>query len=133
MSRAFIYCANANAQLVAANGVINPGTIVRRYGCAFGINGDALSIEGEGYYSIDGTVTVAAAAADDLTVTLYKDGTPIPGAAATVTVETIGDIVTLPILAGIRKTCCDSGVSNITAVLSAEGTVENFALRAEKE
>lgn len=133
MSRAFVYCANMNAQLVTANGTINPGTIVRRYGCAFCLNGDALTVEGEGYYSIDGTVTVAAAAADDVTVTLYKDGVAIPGATSTVTVQTIGDIVTIPIIAGIRKTCCDSGISNITAVLSTEGTVENFAIRAEKE
>ena len=132
MSRAFIYTVNENAQAIAANGAVNPGNIVRRYGCAFGVNNDAVTIEGEGYYSIDATVIVAADAADDMTARLYKDGEPIPGAEATVTVSAIGDIVTLPVVAGIRKTCCDSGISFITCVLSAAGTVENFALRLEK-
>lgn len=133
MARAFIYVVNRNAQAVAADGVVNPGNIVRRYGCAFGVNNDAVTVEGEGYYSIDAAVTVAVEAAGDITATLYKDGEAIPGAVATVTAAQIGDLVTLPIVAGIRKTCCDSSVSFITCALSAAGTVQNYALRAEKE
>lgn len=65
-------------------------------------------------------------------MTLYENGVPIPGATATAAVATAENTVTLPIIGTIRKMCCDNGISNITAVLSAAGTVNNYAVRVEK-
>lgn len=134
MSKALLQTANTNAQTVAENGIISPGNILRRYGCNCRLNGNAIEVDGSGYYALSGTVTLAPTAAGDVTIALFKNGVAIPGATATSSVAAAGDNVTLPIDTTIREGCCCDGASQVTCVLTAgTSTVTNYSLRVEKK
>ena len=136
MSKSFIYTVNSSVQTVAADGIVNPGTVVRRFGPNLARNGNGVEARGTGYYSMEALVVCAPAAAGPITATLLKDGVPIPGATATVTAAAANDVVTIPVLGAIREMgcgCCAGGASAITCQLSAEADVQNYVFRAEKE
>ena len=131
MSRALIQTVNQSSQTVAANSIITPGSVQRRFGCNLRLSGNGIEVTGEGYYTIDGIVSVSPTAAGAVTVALYSNGAQIPGAIAYGT-GTAGDPITLPLSATIRQGCCC--VDNVTCVLiEGAGTVENIALRVVKE
>lgn len=133
MSRSLIQTINQSSQNVAANGIISLGTVLRRFGCNCRLTGDAIECGGEGYYTIDCSVTVAPTASGTVTVALYKNGAQIPGAIATTNVGTGGDSITLPINTTIRQACCCDSPDSITAVLIAgAGAVTNISVRIEK-
>lgn len=128
MSKAFIYCVNQSAQEVQENGIVNPGTVIRRFGCNLGLSGNGVEVRGDGYYQIIASVTLDPTEAGGVTVTLLEDGVPITGAIATTAGATD---VTLVIPAAIRLRCCDSA-SAITCQASAACTVSNFTIQVEK-
>ena len=134
MSRTAIYTANTSAQNVAVNGVISPGTIVRRFGQGLGLSGNAVQISCPGYYDIDASITVAPTAIGNVTVSLLKDGVPVQGATATAAVATANDPTNLKISSLIRENCaCCEGLSNLTFVLTGTASsVTNIAVVAEK-
>lgn len=133
MSKSLLQTVNVSPQTVAVNGIISPGTIVRRYGCNCNLNGNAQEIRGEGYYAIEAAVSVSPTAAGPVTVALYENGVQIPGAIALGSVSTAGNPVTLPLLATLREGCCCDGASQITCVLLAgAGTVNNYSCRITK-
>lgn len=133
MSRSLIQTANASSQTVAVNSTIGLGTAVRRFGCNCRLNGNAIEISGEGYYTIEAAITVLPTAAGTTAVALYANGSQIPAAIARGSVSTAGNPVTLPIFATIRQGCCCDGGTAITAVLTeGAGTVTNVSMRAEK-
>ena len=133
MSRSLLQTANSSAQNVDVSGVIGLGRVLRRYGCNIRLNGDAVEIEGAGYYTISAAVVATPTAAEDVTVAVYKDGVAVPAATATQTVGTAGDTVTLPIETTVRLGCCD-GASALTLVLeSGAGVIDNVSARIEKE
>ena len=133
MSKSLIQTANPSSQTVAVNGIINPGSVIRRFGCNCRLSGNGIEVEGEGYYKIDASITLAPTAAGNATVVMYKDGSPVTGARATESVTTAGNSVSLPIIATIRKGCNCDGASNITFVLTeGASTVTNIAVRIEK-
>ena len=133
MSKSLIQTANSSQQNVAVNSIISLGSTLRRYGCNCRLNGDAIELRGEGYYTIDVDITVTPTAAGNVTVTLFRDGVAIPGATATATVGTAGNTVTLPITTTVRVGCCN-GDSSITAVLIAgAGVVNNISMRVIKQ
>lgn len=133
MSKSLLQLANSSEQNVALNGVISPGQVLRRYGCNCRLNGDAVEIEGAGYYTISATVTATPTAAGAVSVAVYKDGVAVTAANATQTVVTEGDTVTLPLETTVRLNCCD-GASAITLVLtSGAGIVDNVSAKVIKE
>ena len=133
MSRSLIQTANPSSQAVAVGGIISLGSVLRRFGCNCRMNGNAIEIEGAGYYTISGTFTVEPTAAGDVTVVILENGVQIAGATATVN-ATAGNAVTLPIVTTVRQGCCCDGASSITCVLTAgAGNVLNASLRVEKE
>lgn len=133
MSRSLIQTANASEHNVAVNGTIGLGQVLRRYGCNCRLNGDAVEIEGAGYYTISATVTATPTAAGAVSVAVYKDGVAVTAANATQTVATEGDTVTLPLETTVRLNCCD-GASAITLVLtSGAGVVDNVSAKVIKE
>ena len=134
MSKSALYVANTSNQTVQVDGVISPGTIIRRYGPNIGLAGNAIQIVGAGYYEIDASITVAPTAEGEVTVTAYKDGIIIQGATATETAAAAGDNVNLSISAIVREFCsCCDGLSNLTFVLTGtESTVTNIAITVEK-
>lgn len=129
MAKSLIQTANQSPQTVAVNGIISPGTTIRRYGCNCRLVGNGIEIDGEGYYEIDGTVTVTPTAAGNVTVALFQDGVQIPGAVSTGGVTTVGNSTTVPLVSTIRRSCCN-GASTLTCVLTAgPGVVNNISLR----
>ena len=133
MSRSLIQTANASAQTVAVNSIIAPGSTIRRFGCNCRLNGNSIEIEGAGYYTISGAVTLTPDAAGNVTIALQENGVTVPGGTATGGITTVGNSVTLPIEATVRKGCNCDGASALSLVLTAgASTVNNVSLRVEK-
>ena len=133
MSKSLIQTVNQSSQVVAANSIIDLGSVIRRFGCNLRLNGNAVEVDGAGYYTIDCNVTVAPTAAGNVQVAIYKNGVPLTGATATGSVSTAGNPVTLPIQTTIREGCnCDGGTSLTVVLVAGASTVSNVALRVEK-
>ena len=133
MSRSLIQVANPSTQEVTVNSIISLGSVQRRFGCNCKLSGNAIEVGGEGYYKIDGNVSVAPTAAGSVTVGLFVNGALLPGAIAYGSTTTAGNPVTLPIEATIRQGCCCDSADNLTLVLLAgAGNVQNVSLRVEK-
>lgn len=129
MSKSLIYTANTSAQTVAIGNSANFGTTIRRYGCNCQNNSTAIVANGSGYYDIDINATFTAAAGT-ATLTLYKDGAPIPGASTTVTTAANTTYsVTIP--TAIRVKCCDSLVTLVVSGVDVSFT--NLTARMEKK
>ena len=132
MSKSLIQTANNSAQNVELNGTIGLGQVLRRYGCNCRLNGDAIEIEGPGYYTVSATVTATPTDAGAVSVAVYKDGVAVTAANATQSAAD-GDTVTLPLETTVRLNCCD-GASALTLVLtSGAGVVDNVSMRVDRE
>ena len=108
-----IYAVNTSSGVaIAANGDYVPNQVIRRFGPSCQLAGNGITIQGSGYYVIDANVTVNATVADPITVALYKDGAPIPGAVGTAVPAAIGDAFTIPLTAMVRLNCDWPGVSH---------------------
>lgn len=116
--KAGIYCVNTTQGItIADSGIVPFGSIIRRFGQGVALGGEGIVISGAGYYDVDVTITVTAPTAGNVTATLYLNGVPVTGATATVTAAEDA-VVTLPISALVRLTCCNEGV--LTVVMSGE-------------
>ena len=91
MSKSALYVANTSAQDVTVDGIITPGTIVRRFGPNITLSGNAIQVAGAGYYEFNASITAVPTAAGEVIVTIYKDGVPLQGATATGTAAAAGD------------------------------------------
>lgn len=138
MSKAAIYTANTIDQLVAINGVLSLGSVIRRFGCnscgkpIIDLAGNAITLDGSGYYDVDVSAVITPTAAGTVTLTLYQDGTPVPGATASATVAAAATTVTLPIDALVRV-FNNVGFSSLTLVLTgAASTVDSVAVEVNK-
>lgn len=133
MSRSLIQVSNQSSQDVAENSIISLGSVLRRFGCNCRLSGNAIEVTGEGYYTIDASVTATPTAIGDVTVALYKNGVQVPGAIATATAGAVGDSVALPITTTIRQGCRCDDTDNLTLVLiKCAGAVSNVSMRVEK-
>lgn len=135
MSKSAIYVANPNTQEVAADGLINLGSVYRRFGCNVHLaTANSIRLDGAGYYDVDASFTIAPSAIGNVTVTLYKNGVAIPGATATEAATVANVPVNLSINCLIREFCsCAGDTSDITFVLTGEdSTVQNVAIVTEK-
>lgn len=91
MGKSLIQTTNQSSQPVAVNSIIALGSVLRRFGCNCRLSGNAIEVEGDGYYEIDCSVTLTPTAVGNSTVALYADGVQIPGAIATAGVSTVGN------------------------------------------
>ena len=133
MSKSLIQTANISSQNVAVGSNISLGSVLRRFGCNCRLNGNAIEIEGEGYYTIDVAITATPTVAGNVTVSVLKDGVVIPSATATNSVSTVGNSTTLPINTTVRLGCKCDGASSLTVVLVAgAGVVNNISMRVIK-
>lgn len=134
MSKSLIQTSNTSSQNVAVGSVISLGSVLRRFGCNCRLNGNAIEIEGDGYYAIDVDVTATPTVAGNVTVSVLKDGAVVPGATATTSVSTVGNSTTLPITTTVRLGCKCDGASSLTVVLVAgAGVVNNISMRVIKQ
>lgn len=132
MSKSAIYTVMTTPTAVAVDGTIPLGSIARRFGQYVNLNGNGITVTGAGYYKVDAVVTAAISAAGTETVTLLKDGVPIPGATASVTKGAAGDQAPLAITALIRLGCCDTGGVLTLRLDGTAATVNNVAMVVEK-
>ena len=133
MSRSLIQTANQSAQTVAVNSTIALGSTLRRFGCNCRLNGNSIEVDGAGYYTVSGTITLAPTAAGNASVGVFVNGVPITGATVTGSVTTAGNTITLPIETTIRQGCNCDGASQIQIVLTAgASTVTGVSMRVEK-
>lgn len=104
----------------------------RRFGCGVNLNGNGITVKEKGYYDVKASVTVAPTAVGTVTVTLFRNGVAVPGAAASATVSAANASVALPIAALIRESCYGDD-STLTLVLSGTNSnVTNVALVVER-
>lgn len=133
MAKSLIQVTNQSTQAVAVNSIISLGSTQRRYGCNCRLSGNGIELNGEGYYKVDASVSVAPTAAGNVTVALYNNGVQVPGAIAYSSVSTAANPTNLNIVATIRQGCCCDSADNLTLVLLAgAGNVTNVSLRVEK-
>ena len=133
MSKSLIQTVNQSTQSASVNGIIDLGSVIRRFGCNLRLNGNAIEVEGAGYYTIDANVTIAPTAAGNVQVAIFKNGVQLTGAIATGSVSSAGNPITLPIQTTIREGCnCDGGTSLTLVLLAGAGTISNVAVRVEK-
>ena len=133
MSKSLIQTANQSSQSVAVNSAISLGTVIRRFGCNCRLSGNAIEVDGAGYYTISGTVTLQPTAVGSVSVGVYVNGVPVVGSVVTGSVSTAGNPVTLPIETTIRQGCNCDGASQIFLMLTAgASTVTGVSLRVEK-
>lgn len=129
MSRSIIQTYNQTTQQLNENSTFSLGSVSRRFGGNCRLNGNSIELNGCGYYTLDANITLAPTAEGDVTITLYQNGTEIPGATATAT-QAAGENVTLTINNTVRVNC---NVVAITCVLEqGASTVSNITLRAQK-
>lgn len=134
MSKSLIQTANQSTQAVAVNSIISLGAVQRRFGCNCRLSGNAIEIDGQGYYTVDADVSVEPTATGAVTVALYSNGVQVPGAIAFGSVSTAGNPVTLPITATLRQGCCCESADTLTLVLlEGAGNVTNVSMRVVKE
>ena len=129
--KSLIQTASQSSLNLSVGAIIPLGSILRRYGCNCRLNGDSIECEGEGYYKIDGTVTLQPTEVGNVSVALYRNGvivgTPVSG-----TVAAIDDSITLPIISTVRESCCGNP-SQLTLVLLENGSSgSSVSLRVEK-
>ena len=123
-----IYVANANPSVLTDGAIIPLGSIVRRFGNAIQLTGNSVRIGAVGYYSVAANIDVQGAAVGDLSVALYRNGVPIPGAIATDHTGTAGNSANLTINALVRRTCQCGEPEELTLVLNDAGTVTNVGM-----
>lgn len=88
---------NTSTQTIPAEGLINFGTVYRRYiargfsnSCLCTASSTSPTLAQKGMYHVLVTVTFTAPAAGDVTLQLLENGEAVPGAVAVETVTTAG-------------------------------------------
>lgn len=139
MSKAGIYTVNSGAQAVAVGGVINLGSINRRFGrkcqgCCeevLNLNGSSITMNEAGYYDVDVAVTALPTAAGPVTIAVFQDGAAVPGSTNTTTAAAAGNPVNVVSLPLVRVRC--GSASNLTVVLvNGAGTIANISVKVLK-
>ena len=127
-----IYTVNSTSTAVVEGGTIPLGTATRRYGQCINLNGNSITLNGNGYYDVDVTATFTGAVGN-ATITLFKDGVAVPGATATTNIATANtQVASVSFPAIIKVRCCEQP-ANLTLVLTGVGvTFSNVAVSAIK-
>ena len=124
MSKSLIYTSTNATQALTVGSTIDLGSVIRRFGQNIRLNGNAITISGQGYYKISADVEFTGTTEGTATVTMLRDG--VVEAVRRVSL-TVGAIKNVPIQAVIREYgCCANNTSNITFVLGgvAESVTE---------
>ena len=59
MSKSLIQVANQSTQTVFINSIIGLGSVQRRYGNNLRLSGNAIEVDGQGYYTVDAAFSVS--------------------------------------------------------------------------
>ena len=132
MSKSAIYVVNNSAQTLAVGNTVALGVVNRRFGCAIDLNGNSVTLDDQGYYDVNVSVTAAPTAAGTVTVTLFNNGVAVPGATASATAAAAGDPVNVSFESLVRVFCGASTASLTLVLTDASSTVSNVALVVTK-
>lgn len=118
MSKAYSFVANNATQTITGAGTIAPGTARHGFGCVCGnraitVSGNAINIQGSGYYDVMVGATVSASAAGNVTLSLYQDGVIVAQGTETIAVANDPESIAFP--AGVKVNCS----SALTLVVDA--------------
>ena len=133
MCTSVLYTVNAVTTTAALGVPIDLGTVIRRKNCGVSTDGSVVRLEENGYYAVDVSATFSAAAAGNVTLTLYKDGVAVPGATATETITTASTelrSVEIPAVVRLSGPCGTTGALTVVASGNAP-TVSNITVRVE--
>ena len=127
-----IYTANTTPQELLGSAQIPFGTIIRRFGRFANLDGFGITLCAPGYYKCDCSATLSPAATGNVSVQLYVNGDPDPGAIAT-GYSASGNPITLSFPAIVRlKGCADSSATLAIRIGDSAATVTNMAFSVEK-
>ena len=129
--KSVLYTAMTVPVSVAAGGVVPLGAIVRRFGNAIRVDGNAITLLEPGYYAISVNMTVDPLAASAVTARVEENGVPVAGATVTATPAAIGDDTPLQIPSAVVRVYCN-GTKTITVNLPVAATVNNAAVTVVK-
>lgn len=134
MGKALIYTANTSGTTVPIGNTVPVGSIVRRYGRCIDATGSAINLGEPGYYLVDVSASVAAAATGDVTLSLAQNGVLVPGATATATISTIDtQIINLKIVGIVRAMCCNPSSLSIVVGGETAPTINSMAVSVVRE
>ena len=127
---------NITSQAVLADGVINFTTDRILTGCTATRDGETFQLNKPGYYYVTFNAVATATEAGEITATLENNGIAVIGATASMTAETVGDLVNLSFATIIKvpPSCCAvSNVGKLTVVNAGVGaTYTNVNLNITK-
>ena len=123
---------NSGTQTVLADGIVNIGSVYRKY-CrknrcgvpAFSRTSQDVSLQHEGIYHITATFVVSAPAAGDVTVQLLENGEVIDGVFATETITTATTefrTMVIDYLALVDKDCVLGQEATLAKTISFQNT-----------
>ena len=128
-----IYAVNTSTVTIPEGGNYQPNTIIRRFGQCCQMANNAIQLNGQGYYDVAVTATVVGTVAGNVTMSVYQDGTAIPGMNATQTIKAVGDTATLS-TSGIVRLYCGKNSSTLTVVIGGQAvTGTNLAIDVTKQ
>lgn len=137
---------NFTSQTVIADGIINLGSVYRKF-CrringipTFAFNGNNINLQQSGMYHITATATFSASEAGDVVVSLYENGTAVPGITATETITTADTefrTITLDYFALVDSACvlgCTATVAKAISLVNTgvDATFTNVVVNIEK-
>lgn len=133
-AKSCIRVSNTTAQTVTASQstLILEGTPVVESGCSLTLNPSSITVNKSGLYHLSADITFTPTAAGIFVFQLYRDGSPLPCAIITDTVEE-GNIFSGHIETDLCiNTCCVSKPQFTVVVSGAAGTVNNLCVGALK-
>ena len=129
--KSLLYGGNSATQTIPINGVINLGTVNRRYGNNINLIGGNVVVSGVGHYFGMANFVIDGTASGNVVITMYDNGVPIPNANATKSV-TDGVIDGMVVPFAIYDKCCAD--HTITAVVTGIGVdVTNVGVLVVKD
>lgn len=130
MGKSLIYTVNNTGAAVSIGNSVPIGSIIRRYGRCIDATGSAINLTEPGYYDVDITANVTAAAAGNVTLFLTQNGTAVPGAIATATITTANtQVENLSMASTIRVRCCGEASLAVVVGGTTAPTISNMAVR----
>ena len=133
MSKSALYAVNTASQTLAQNGFVEFLQLVRQTGSSIRLSGGNAMTTEAGFYAVDVSLTFEAAAAETIVATLLVNGTPVPGATATITAAAAGEIGSITIPCIIRTYgCCMAAPSVISVEVNNAATITNASIEVVK-
>lgn len=128
MAKAFMYATNTTQQTLTGGGSVDFGNAVHGFGCTgckrtIDVNGNNIVLNEGGYYVITIGATVTDSAAGTITLQVYQDGTPIPGAITAANVAVANDATSVSIPFGVKVANCSSSIITLVATTTAGNVI----------